>query len=693
MTIQMHERVYKFTTPMMRGASVRFIQRALIAVDLLPAGEDDGLYGAATRDAVSEFQRRNNLGVDGSVGPNTANALNKLLEGSPLPPVPGAGAPLAPQKPVFIGDGPKVVADDLLPNANAKRVVIHWTAGRGRASNLDKSHYHFLVQEDGSVVAGIHRIDANDRPHPNPRASHTRGLNTNSVGVSMCGMHNAQERPFDAGTFPLREIQVQVLARLVAQICRRYDIPVTRETVLGHGEVQDILNVRQRFKWDPMILPWKRDLNFRQTGDYMRELIRNAMEEDIAGEAAETDGADLRDLVISGRKISAGVIDYDTATWVDIGAVCQAMGWPAPFLLGLPEDDSLEDQADGVQIVPLEAPIVLSHRMIPVKATTETLCVRADDLAEALELGIEVEPTGQITLEGTIGGIEKDAVTGAVTRFVTIQRGDTLSAIARRELGDSARWRDLRDENGTHYDAESARRISAGDRVMLPDGTAAPGTNTQPKSVTGLTPTIIAEAAEAVAMAADPALNRNRAKKALPGILEACYKWGVTDRSHIAYILATAQHECNFGHPMEENWRDSAAQLAYENSNLNEQKGDGFEFRGRGYVQLTFRFNYRRYGKIVGRDLETNPDDVTDPAVAAEILVYGMTQDGFCGPNKILSAYGEGHDFDFVGARATVNGDKNRHEKRYGTTKGRGIAERAKRFRDALETVDLPHAT
>ncbi|MEM1360588.1 MAG: N-acetylmuramoyl-L-alanine amidase [Pseudomonadota bacterium] len=690
MTIQLHERVYKFTTPMMRGTSVQFIQRALIAADLLPAGEDDGLFGTATRDAVSEFQRRNGLGVDGKVGQNTAAALNKLLDGTPPSEMRGSGTPSAPKKPVFTGAGPKVVSDELLPNARPKRVIIHWTAGRGRASNLDKSHYHFLVEEDGSVVQGLHRIDANDRPHPNPRASHTRRLNTHSVGVSLCGMHNAQERPFDAGRFPLREIQVQVMARLVAQICRRYDIPVTRETVLGHGEVQDILNVEQNFKWDPMVLPWKRDLTFRETGDYLRDLIRNAMEEDIAGEAAETDGTGQSDLVISGRKVSGGVIDYDTATWIALEPTCQAMGWPAPVLLGLPEDDSLEDEANGVQIVPSEAPIVLSHRMIPVDLKSEVLCVRADDFAEALELGIKVEPSGQVTLEGTIGGIEKDAVTGAVMRFVTIQRGDTLSAIARRELGDSARWRELRDEDGTHYDADSARRISAGDRVMLPDGTAAPGAETQPKSVAGLTPEIIAEAAEAVAKAADPALNRKRAKAALPGILEACYKWGVTDRSHIAYVLATAQHECNFGHPMEENWRKSAAQLAYENSNLNEKDGDGFLFRGRGYVQLTFRYNYRRYGKIVGRDLENDPDDVKDPAVAAEILVYGMSQDGFCGPNKILSAFGEGPDFDFIGARAIVNGDKNKHEKRYGTTKGRGIAERAIRFRDALDTVDLP---
>jgi putative chitinase len=44
--------------------------------------------------------------------------------------------------------------------------------------------------------------------------------------------------------------------------------------------------------------------------------------------------------------------------------------------------------------------------------------------------------------------------------------------------------------------------------------------------------------------------------------------------------------------------------------NGDEASGEGFKFRGRGYIQLTGKDNYKKFGQFIGEDLVTNPDFV-----------------------------------------------------------------------------------
>src|SRR5215216_318936 len=58
----------------------------------------------------------------------------------------------------------------------------------------------------------------------------------------------------------------------------------------------------------------------------------------------------------------------------------------------------------------------------------------------------------------------------------------------------------------------------------------------------------------------------------------------------------------------------------------NTQPGDGWKFRGRGYVQITGRNNYTRFARLLGVDLAGDPDLALQPAVAWSILSLGMHQ-------------------------------------------------------------------
>jgi hypothetical protein len=86
----------------------------------------------------------------------------------------------------------------------------------------------------------------------------------------------------------------------------------------------------------------------------------------------------------------------------------------------------------------------------------------------------------------------------------------------------------------------------------------------------------------------------------------------------------------------------------------NTKAGDGYLFRGRGFVQLTGRANYRRAGEKLNADLLGSPDLALNPEHAAMILIKGCLEGWFTG--KRLGDYIGNGKLDFVGARRVVNG-------------------------------------
>jgi predicted chitinase len=54
---------------------------------------------------------------------------------------------------------------------------------------------------------------------------------------------------------------------------------------------------------------------------------------------------------------------------------------------------------------------------------------------------------------------------------------------------------------------------------------------------------------------------------------------------------------------------------------MNDNPGDGWLYRGRGFNQVTFKALYKKYGELAGIDLVSNPDQLNDVPTAAVVAV------------------------------------------------------------------------
>lgn len=107
--------------------------------------------------------------------------------------------------------------------------------------------------------------------------------------------------------------------------------------------------------------------------------------------------------------------------------------------------------------------------------------------------------------------------------------------------------------------------------------------------------------------------------------------------------------------------------------NGNTAQGDGFKYRGRGCVHLTWKNNYKKAQDKFGVNFVDSPDLAGDFKYAVPIMVWGMEEGMFSG--KKLNGYINAGEVNYVGARYIINGQD----------QAPLIASYAKRFEAILE--------
>lgn len=123
-----------------------------------------------------------------------------------------------------------------------------------------------------------------------------------------------------------------------------------------------------------------------------------------------------------------------------------------------------------------------------------------------------------------------------------------------------------------------------------------------------------------------------------------------TSIEQVAYFLATIQHETNHKFQPIREGRERSTSKRRPNQDRYWLTG----YYGRGYVQITWKKNYAKFG-IAG-----NPDSALDNEVAYNIASRGMHEGMFTGHS--LSDYFTAEENNPVDARAIINGEDKAEE-------------------------------
>ena len=148
-------------------------------------------------------------------------------------------------------------------------------------------------------------------------------------------------------------------------------------------------------------------------------------------------------------------------------------------------------------------------------------------------------------------------------------------------------------------------------------------------------------------------------KTNLPFVLDGLVAHELTEKPMVLMALSTIRAETESFRPISEyksKYNTSPGGHPFDlydhRSDLgNSRKGHGEKYKGRGYIQLTGRFNYQRYGEKIGlgNRLLTKPQLANEPEHAANLLAVFLKDKEFAIKSALL-------DNNLAEARRLVNG-------------------------------------
>ncbi|WP_222937508.1 LysM peptidoglycan-binding domain-containing protein [Spartinivicinus ruber] len=227
----------------------------------------------------------------------------------------------------------------------------------------------------------------------------------------------------------------------------------------------------------------------------------------------------------------------------------------------------------------------------------------------------------------------------------TVVAGDTLGRIAKQYYGDAMRYPEIAKAN--HL--EDINRLEIGQQLVIPGIDKAQPAAKQQTTIS-----------EPEGETADSLISLSQLEQILPktktetlshycsAVNRCLHKYEINTPLRIAHFIAQVAHESGGFRYVSENLNYSKEALLqvfgkyFPNENLadqyarnpekianrvyanrmgngSESSGDGWQYRGRGFIQLTGKSNYQAYKKDSGIDVVSTPDEVAqNPTVVVD---------------------------------------------------------------------------